>query len=134
MRHSLDTVIQERKPPTTSPERKVSVQDASTETPESMVKSNSILSKRGDNTQMAMTRENSSEPTPQEQEDHIHGAVTVEEPMSSLYEVTRLRNIRSNMARHARLRDFSVDTEGYLDDFISRGVISEYEAEDLHRT
>lgn len=78
---------------------------------------------------MAMTRENSLEPT--SNGDNGNGAVTVEEPMNSLYEVTRLRNIRSNRAKTAREVPGS---EGELNDFISRGVISEYEAEELYKT
>lgn len=78
---------------------------------------------------MAMTRENSLEPAPNG--DHRDIAVTVEEPMGSLYEVTRLRNIRSNKAKTARPHG---GAQGELNDFISRGVISEYEAEELYRT
>lgn len=78
---------------------------------------------------MAMTRENSVEPA--HNGDHANGAVTVEEPMGSLYEVTRLRNIRSNKAKTARPL---AGAQGELNDFISRGVIPEYEAEELYRT
>lgn len=77
---------------------------------------------------MAMTRENSVEPTGSNE--HVNGAVTVEEPMGSLYEVTRLRNIRSNRAKTARP---VVSRQGELNDFISRGVISEAEAEELYK-
>lgn len=76
-----------------------------------------------------MTRENSVEPAPHG--DHTNGAVTVEEPMGSLYEVTRLRNIRSNKAKTARPL---AGGQGEPNDFISRGVIPEYEAEELYRT
>lgn len=78
---------------------------------------------------MAMTRENSLEPAPSS--DQGNGAVAVEDPMNSLYEVTRLRNIRSNRAKTARPLPGS---QGELNDFISRGVISEHEAEELYKT
>ncbi|KAH7116509.1 hypothetical protein B0J13DRAFT_653439 [Dactylonectria estremocensis] len=77
-----------------------------------------LSSTRLDNISMAVTRENS-----------LAGAVTLEEPMGSLYEVTRLRNIRSNKAKTTKPAE---DTPGQLDDFISRGVISEHEAEELY--
>lgn len=84
-----------------------------------------VSSTRQDNTLMAMTRENSEDPP---QYSDLNGPVTLEEPMESLYEVTRLRNIRSNKrARH------SVATPNISDDFVSRGVISESEAEELYR-
>lgn len=86
------------------------------------------LSSREDNTRMAMTRENSLDPV--HSGDSTHGPVTVEEPMGSLYEVTRLRNIRSNKAKVIRPPREMVDG---LDDFISRGVISEMEAEELYK-
>ncbi|KAH8888525.1 hypothetical protein GQ53DRAFT_724526 [Thozetella sp. PMI_491] len=72
-----------------------------------------------------MTRENSLEPGASGEQ-----GVTVDEPMGSLYEVTRLRNIRSNRAKTARPLPESQDE---LNDFISRGVISETEAEELYR-
>lgn len=85
---------------------------------------------RGDNTYMAMTRENSVEPDPATSSEHaLNGAVTVEEPMSSLYEVTKLRNIRSNQANTARPL---ATAEREVSDFITRGVISEQEAQDLY--
>lgn len=84
---------------------------------------------REDNTHMAMTRENSLEPGTNG-DAVANGSVTVEEPMGSLYEVTRLRNIRSNQAKTAR--PISDDT-GEVNDFISRGVISEVEATELYR-
>lgn len=77
---------------------------------------------------MAMTRENSLEPA--QNVDQSNGAVTVEEPMGSLYEVTRLRNIRSNRAKTLRP---VAGSQGELNDFISRGVISEHEAEELFK-
>lgn len=87
-------------------------------------------SAREDNMQMAMTRENSmdSEQTPHE-ENSQNGALTVNEPMSSLYEVTRLRNIRSNQSRTTRPL---AEDDGKVNDFITRGVISESEAEELY--
>lgn len=87
------------------------------------------LSGREDNTQvmMAMTRENSLEPQPGG--DQGNGPVTLEDPMGSLYEVTRLRNIRSNRSKTTRPLPGS---QGELNDFISRGVISEAEAEELY--
>ena len=85
---------------------------------------------REDNMKMAMTRENSMEAdTPTDANDT--SAVQVEEPMSSLYEVTKLRNIRSNPARTARPL---LDEESEIDDFISRGVITEREAQELYIT
>ncbi|KAF2108127.1 hypothetical protein BDV96DRAFT_653023 [Lophiotrema nucula] len=82
-----------------------------------------------ENTQMAMTRENSLEPEACNEEDERQKAVLVEEPMGSLYEVTRLRNIRSNRAKTARPANRSSEE---LDDFITREVISEHEAEELY--
>ncbi|KAI0145464.1 hypothetical protein GGR57DRAFT_299184 [Xylariaceae sp. FL1272] len=91
--------------------------------------SGTVLSRPEDNTHMAMTRENSVEPG--SGDITANGSVTVEEPMGSLYEVTRLRNIRSNRAKMTRpAADGSIETN----DFISRGVISEGEAADLYRT
>ncbi|KAF2185476.1 hypothetical protein K469DRAFT_778265 [Zopfia rhizophila CBS 207.26] len=57
------------------------------------------------------------------------GAVLVEEPMASLYEVTRLRNIRSNKSKTTHVANYSASE---LDDFITRGVIGEHEAEELY--
>ena len=89
---------------------------------------------REDNMAMAMTGENSLEPVgPGSQGgsgDVEDGAVTVEEPMGSLYEVTRLRNIRSNQAKTAR----HATQGGKIDDFISRGVIPLAEAEELYKS
>ncbi|KAH7136919.1 hypothetical protein B0J13DRAFT_560256 [Dactylonectria estremocensis] len=83
-------------------------------------------SAREDNTHMAMTRENSLEPA---QGGDGNEPVTLEEPMGSLYEVTKLRNIRSNKAKTARP---SPENIGEVHDFISRGIISEHEAEELY--
>lgn len=85
------------------------------------------LSGREDNTQMAMTRENSLEP--HSSGDQGSGPVTLEDPMGTLYEVTRLRNIRSNKSKTTRPLP---ESQGELNDFISRGVISEGEAEELY--
>ncbi|KAK6206616.1 hypothetical protein LQW54_007568 [Pestalotiopsis sp. IQ-011] len=79
---------------------------------------------------MAMTRENSPEQA-SNGEQSTGGSVNVEEPMGSLYEVTRLRNIRSNKAKTARSQ---AGGNRELNDFISRGVISLPEAEDLYRS
>jgi len=81
---------------------------------------------------MAMTRENS--PVAATSNDPVQTSVNISEPMGSLYEVTRLRNIRSNQARTTR----KPGVEDPLEDFISRGVIAQAEAEELyahfHRT
>lgn len=71
----------------------------------------------------AMTRENSIEPTAQESDDQaIVGA-----PMASLFEVTKLRNIRSDPgARHHRPSGQPPEP-----DFITQGKISVEEAEKL---
>jgi hypothetical protein len=82
-----------------------------------------------DNMRMAMTRENSPEAT-SNGEQGPGGSVNVEEPMGSLYEVTRLRNIRSNKAKTARSQ---AGGNREVNDFISRGIISLPEAEDLYR-
>lgn len=66
---------------------------------------------------MAMTRE----PSPENIDGHQRPdtAVQVTEPMGSLYEVTRLRNIRSNQARVSRP---GLESSGQVEDFIARGV------------
>ncbi|CAI7678476.1 unnamed protein product [Penicillium manginii] len=88
----------------------------------------SSCAKATENHGMAMTRENSPEPA---QDANLGAAsVLVTEPMGGLYEVTRLRNIRSNQAK---LDISGPSGEEKMDDFISRGVISEDEAEDLYR-
>lgn len=125
MRESLNGLLAERRPPH-SLESALTAQNLPLGTPSNTQTSPAGLSStREDNTQMAMTRENSLEP--EHKPDH---AVTVEEPMSSLYEVTRLRNIRSNKAKTVRPMPGS---QGELNDFISRGVISEHEAEELYK-
>lgn len=127
MRESLDAVLagRGRESLQTAQDANLSVQNPLSGTPLSTT-SPTGLSTREDNTQMAMTRENSLEPA-----HNGDGAVTVEEPMGSLYEVTRLRNIRSNKAKTARPH---AGGQEELNDFISRGVIPEYEAEELYRT
>lgn len=84
------------------------------------------LSARESNLRMAMTRENSPEANGNTEKND--NSVTVEEPMSSLYEVTRLRNIRSNKAKTAR----PATERGQVQDLISRGVIPLFEAESLY--
>lgn len=69
---------------------------------------------------MAMTRENSQEPP-------IQGEAAVVAPMASLFEVTRLRNLRSNLDGRA------ADVSPMENDFISQGKISEQEAEELFK-
>ncbi|KAK5096112.1 hypothetical protein LTS08_007718 [Lithohypha guttulata] len=78
---------------------------------------------------MAMTRE----PSPENVDGHQRPdtAVQVTEPMGSLYEVTRLRNIRSNQARVSRP---GLESSGQVEDFIARGIIDEAEAEELYNT
>ncbi|KAJ3540531.1 hypothetical protein NM208_g5029 [Fusarium decemcellulare] len=126
MRQSLEMFVGQKQalqPPET---QSLAVQNMPTATPATTT-SPTGLSTREDNTQMAMTRGNSLEPAPNE--DQGNGAVTVEEPMNSLYEVTRLRNIRSNRAARQQ-----PGCQEELNDFISRGVISEHEAEELYKT
>ncbi|KAI8242515.1 Transcriptional activator of proteases prtT [Colletotrichum sp. SAR 10_96] len=74
-----------------------------------------------------MTREDS--PNPVSDDDQHYGPETLEEPMGSLYEVTRLRNVRSNQANTPQ--PIPAD-DSKLDDFISRGAISEEKAEELY--
>jgi hypothetical protein len=77
----------------------------------------SSCAKATENHGMAMTRENSPEPA---QDANLGAAsVLVTEPMGGLYEVTRLRNIRSNQAK---LDISGPSGEEKMDDFISRGV------------
>lgn len=66
---------------------------------------------------MAMTRENSPEPVQGSNTGPI--SVLVTEPMGGLYEVTRLRNIRSNQATVDRS---APEEENQINDFISRGA------------
>lgn len=125
MRQSINTILADKRAPPVSAEASLMAQNVSTGTPGSTTSPAALSNTREDNTQMAMTRENSLEPDP------LMAAVTVEEPMGSLYEVTRLRNIRSNKAKTAR--PLSGD-QGELNDFISRGVITEPEAEELYNS
>jgi len=70
---------------------------------------------------MAMTRESSNEPgAPQDD----HGTL-VAAPMGTLYEVTKLRHLRGNPRAQPAM---NANLES---DFISRGVISESEAQEL---
>lgn len=84
------------------------------------------LSAREFNLRMAMTRENS--PEANGNTENNDNSVTVEEPMGSLYEVTRLRNIRSNKAKTVR----PATERGQVQDLISRGIIPLHEAESLY--
>lgn len=68
---------------------------------------------------MAMTRENSQEPGNDETE-------LVSAPMRSLFEVTKLRNLRSDLPSSQRPKMNQME-----EDFISRGVIPQEEAENL---
>jgi hypothetical protein len=72
---------------------------------------------------MAMTRENS-----QELEDSHELGHNLSAPMGTLFEVTKLRNLRSNP--HGNLRHASATT-AMEDDFIAGGKISEKEANEL---
>jgi hypothetical protein len=66
---------------------------------------------------MDMTRENSIEPGSEESE-------LVPAPMRSLYDLTRIRNLRSNLVRKP-------STNSMEDDFIGQGIVSQTEAENL---
>lgn len=67
---------------------------------------------------MAMTREHSLEPESSKMNDALVSA-----PMGSLYEVTKLRNLRSNPSANTG--------PVVVEDFISKGKVSEAEAEEL---
>ncbi|CAJ2508304.1 Uu.00g094900.m01.CDS01 [Anthostomella pinea] len=131
MRESLDMLIRQgtavskpERPPAIGLQNQVTVESGS---------SPAITARppgEEDNMRMAMTRENSPDPA-RNGEQSTGGSVNVEEPMGSLYEVTRLRNIRSNQAKTARPQ---ARGNRELNDFISRGVISLSEAEDLYRS
>lgn len=94
--------------------------------PHATIAAGEALSAREFNLRMAMTRENS--PEANGTTEHNANPVTVEEPMGSLYEVTRLRNIRSNKANTVR----PAIERGQVQDLISRGVIPLSEAESLY--
>ncbi|KAK2606775.1 hypothetical protein N8I77_005504 [Diaporthe amygdali] len=94
--------------------------------PNATIAAGEALSAREFNLRMAMTRENS--PEANGNTEHNGSSVTVEEPMGSLYEVTRLRNIRSNKAKTVR----PATERGQVQDLISRGVIPLSEAESLY--
>lgn len=109
---------------------------APTNTPDSINSHTGAASTREENTQMAMTRENSTEPATgvdYSDRDLANAAVTVGDPMNSLYEVTRLRNIRSGSRPAKTVCRASAGGEEEINDFISRGVLSEAEAEDLYK-
>jgi hypothetical protein len=67
---------------------------------------------------MDMTRENSVEPDVDEQSELVPA------PMRSLYDLTRIRNLRSNIRRIS-------DIHFIENDFIGQGIISQSEAENL---
>lgn len=69
---------------------------------------------------MDMTRENSVE------RDSVEDADLVTAPMRSLYDLTRIRNLRSNVK-------FRPGQNPELEDFIAQGILSLPEAEDLFR-
>lgn len=94
--------------------------------PNATLAAGEVLSARESNLRMAMTRENS--PVANVNTELNDNSVTVEEPMGSLYEVTRLRNIRSNKAKTVR----PASQRGQLQDLISRGIIPLSEAESLY--
>lgn len=77
---------------------------------------------------MAMTRENSQEPTQSRASDTL-----VTDPMGALYEVTKLRNLRSNKL-HGHDYFHAARSTIVEDDFISKGKVSEADAEELFRT
>ncbi|RDW59813.1 hypothetical protein BP6252_12900 [Coleophoma cylindrospora] len=77
---------------------------------------------RTGSTVMAMTRENSQEPESTKLEEALFSA-----PMGSLYEVTKLRNLRSNLQQ----RIYAPRPTLLEEDFISKGMISEAEAKEL---
>ncbi|KAI0015301.1 hypothetical protein F4780DRAFT_784319 [Xylariomycetidae sp. FL0641] len=131
MKHSLDALVgQTRRGSLPAPVPELRVQGEGISTPlDTISPAGTNLSAREDNMHMAMTRENSIEPEPNG-ETTANGEVRVEEPMGSLYEVTRLRNIRSNQAKMTR----PLEETGEVNDFISRGVISEQEATELYRS
>lgn len=70
---------------------------------------------------MAMTRENSQDPDTNEVNDSA-----IANPMHSLFEVTKLRNLRSNPRAHESRLPTSIE-----DDFISTGHVSLVDAEKL---
>lgn len=74
---------------------------------------------------MAMTRENSQEPDQDRRADAL-----VTDPMGTLYEVTKLRNLRSNTDGHLQSSRYTT----LEDDFISKGRISEADAQELFHT
>ncbi|KAF0324605.1 C6 transcription factor, partial [Colletotrichum asianum] len=148
MRHSLDAVLGRGQNHNTTENHQLRMQPDNTEKPDnqyalhvgatpnisSSPKSLSArdgsargIGGRDANTRLAMTREDS--PNPVSDDDQQYGPETLEEPMGSLYEVTRLRNVRSNQANTPQ--PIPAD-DSKLDDFISRGAISEEKAEELY--
>lgn len=117
---SLDVLAREKM---LQPEPTSSYHESSRNVP---IAADEALSARQSNLRMDMTRENS--PEANGNTGHNGNSVTVEEPMGSLYEVTRLRNIRSNRAKTVR----PATDRGQVQDLISRGVIPLFEAENLY--
>ncbi|KFX98547.1 hypothetical protein V490_02256 [Pseudogymnoascus sp. VKM F-3557] len=77
---------------------------------------------------MAMTRESSQEPAQSRENDTL-----VTDPMGALYEVTKLRNLRSNnLHRHGNVH--ATKSTILEDDFISKGKVSEADAKELFST
>lgn len=74
---------------------------------------------------MAMTRENSNEP----ENGHEESSTLVAAPMGTLYEVTKLRHLRGPRKRNQPAINTPLES-----DFISRGKITEIEAQELFRT
>ncbi|KAI9150237.1 alpha/beta-hydrolase [Paramyrothecium foliicola] len=79
-----------------------------------------------ENNRMAMTRESSPEVV---NDAEGNEPVTLEEPTRSLYEVTKLRNIRSNKAKTTRA---ARGNKSNVNDFMARGIMSEEESEQLY--
>lgn len=75
---------------------------------------------------MTMTRENSTEPPEPEGDE----APLVAAPMTSLFEVTKLRNLRSNINGRAS----ASGDQDISQDFISKGKVGSEEADELFRT
>jgi hypothetical protein len=98
------------------------LQDSNT-TSNTLLQQNTNVSQQNRIGGMAMTRENSQE---REGENEI-GDPLVSAPMGSLYEVTKLRNLRSNPQGPVVGSRTSLQAE----DFISKGKISEAEAQEL---
>ncbi len=101
------------------------VQPGKSLTPTAFEASDVVIGSRPPRGGMAMTRENS-----QETEPHKMGNTAIADPMGALYEVTKLRNLRSNTEGRIHTPQPSLLEE----DFISRGKITEIEAQELFDT